>query len=310
MYYGGNIAWNRTWGGIQQIIYLLGSFGIPLFFLVNGYLLSQKDIDFKFANGRLYKYFKFMLLWAIICGIPFSIIEHRVMVFYLIKDAFCGKGLLFHLWFLAALIILYYMKACTRWLGKYVKLSLIVIFLIICMALSFIFIINIIIKQKYNVEIRDIVPPCLRVITNGGFFILGFYLKEMDEVKYNRCILVVTLLTSILSLNLLSYMTNNVWASSMYPSIPVIFGVVILFLLVTRIPLKLSTNKIKVLSTSTGIWILHPFILRVINKICRVLFGEISIFGKITIVVATMIISGIITYYMKKNKYLSFLVKI
>ena len=55
-------------GGIQQIIYLLGSFGIPLFFLVNGYLLSQKDIDFKFANGRLCKYFKFMLLWAIICG--------------------------------------------------------------------------------------------------------------------------------------------------------------------------------------------------------------------------------------------------
>lgn len=123
-------------GGIQQIIYLLGSFGIPLFFLVNGYLLSQKDIDFKFANGRLCKYFKFMLLWAIICGIPFSIIEHRVMFFYLIKDAFCGKGLLFHLWFLAALIILYYMKACTRWLGKYVKLSLIVNFLIICMALS------------------------------------------------------------------------------------------------------------------------------------------------------------------------------
>ena len=29
-------------GGIQQIIYLLGSFGIPLFFVVNGYLLSQK----------------------------------------------------------------------------------------------------------------------------------------------------------------------------------------------------------------------------------------------------------------------------
>lgn len=92
MYYGGNIAWNRTWGGIQQIIYLLGSFGIPLFFLVNGYLLSQKDIDFKFANGRLCKYFKFMLLWAIICGIPFSIIEHRVMFFYLIKGKRLNLG--------------------------------------------------------------------------------------------------------------------------------------------------------------------------------------------------------------------------
>lgn len=297
-------------GGIQQIIYLLGSFGIPLFFVVNGYLLSQKYIDFKFANEKLCKYFKFMLLWAVICGIPFSIIEHRIMFFYLIKDAFCGKGLLFHLWFLAALIILYYMKACTRWLGKYVKFSLIVISLIICMALSFVFIINIIIKQKYNVEIRDIVPPCLRVITNGGFFILGFYLKDIDEIKYNRCILVVALLVSILSLNLLSYMTNNIWASSMYPSIPVFLGVVILFLLVTRIPLKFSSNKIKVLSTSTGIWILHPFILRMINKICRGLFGEITICGKIAIVIETIAISGIITYYMKKNKYLSFLVKI
>ena len=65
------------------------------------------------------------------------------------------------------------------------------------------------------------------------------------------------------------------------------FGVVILFLLVTRIPLKFSSNKI-----------------------CRGLFGEITICGKIAIVIATIAISGIITYYMKKNKYLSFLVKI
>ena len=142
------------------------------------------------------------------------------------------------------------------------------------------------------------------------FFYTWILFKEIDEIKYNRCILVVILLVSILSLNLLSYMTNNIWASSMYPSIPVVFGVVVLFLLVTRIPLKLSSNKIKVLSTSTGIWILHPFILRVINKICRVLFGEITICGKIAIVIATIAISGIITYYMKKNKYLSFLVKI
>lgn len=74
--------------------------------------------------------------------------------------------------------------------------------------------------------------------------------------------------------------------------------------------MKFSSNKIKVLSTSTGIWILHPFILRMINKICRGLFGEITICGKIAIVIATIAISGIITYYMKKNKYLSFLVKI
>ena len=73
-------------GGIQQIIYLLGSFGIPLFFVVNGYLLSQKYIDFKFANEKLCKYFKFMLLWAVICGIPFSIIEHRIMVFSSINN--------------------------------------------------------------------------------------------------------------------------------------------------------------------------------------------------------------------------------
>ena len=310
MYYGGNIAWNRTGGGIQQIIYLLGSFGIPLFFLVNGYLLSQKCIDFKFANKKFCKYLKFILLWAIICGIPLSISKHRVMIFYLIKDAFCGKGLLFHLWFLAALIVLYYMKACTRWLEHYAKIPLIAIFFITCMTLSFVFIINIIIKQKYNVEIRDVVPPCLRVITNGGFFILGFYLREIDEIKYNRCILVVALLISILSLNLLSYVTNNIWASSMYPSIPVILGVVIIFLLVTRMPLKLSSNKIKILSTSTGIWILHPFILRVINKIYHILFGKIGMCEKMVIVMLTIVISGIITYYMKKNKYFSFLVKV
>lgn len=71
MCYGGDIAWNRTWGYTTDNIFA-GEFWNSIVFVVNGYLLSQKYIDFKFANEKLCKYFKFMLLWAVICGIPFQ----------------------------------------------------------------------------------------------------------------------------------------------------------------------------------------------------------------------------------------------
>lgn len=165
-------------GGIQQVVYLLGSFGIPLFFLINGYLLSEKNINFKFANERFYRFLKFIIMWAIICGIPLSIIQHRFLIFDLIRESFCGKGLLFHLWFLGALAVIYYIEAGIQWGRNYIELSFVAIFFVTCIMLSIVFFVNLIIKQKYNIEIRDIIPPSFRIITNGSFFALGFHIKK------------------------------------------------------------------------------------------------------------------------------------
>lgn len=48
--------------GMQEIIYLIGTYGIPLFFMVNGYLLAKKTIDISYAGRQALRYIIFILI--------------------------------------------------------------------------------------------------------------------------------------------------------------------------------------------------------------------------------------------------------
>lgn len=79
--------------------------------------------------------------------------------------------------------------------------------------------------------------------------------------------------------------------------------------MVTKRTLKLYSRFYNIISCSTGIWILHPFVLRVINKIYRISISEIiSIGDKCFITVLTIIISIIVTLCIKKIKYLRYMI--
>ena len=160
-------------GGVHQFVYLIGSFGIPLFFMINGYLLSEKNIDLAYANEKLFNYVKFIAMWTLIIGIPLSIFQHRFALIWLFVDAINGKGLLLHLWFLAGLVALYYIKALSNKLTLSRNMNFGEILGLIILLLSLSFCLNILLKCLYDLEIRDIVSPGFRIVTNGCYFILG-----------------------------------------------------------------------------------------------------------------------------------------
>ena len=60
-------------GGVQEWMYLLGTFGIPLFLLVNGFLLYERDITPDYVWKKLIRYIKFILMWTIIIGILYEV---------------------------------------------------------------------------------------------------------------------------------------------------------------------------------------------------------------------------------------------
>ena len=49
----------------QQPLYLLGVFGIPLFFMVNGYLLYSKELNCKYMSKKIVHNVRLVLCWSI-----------------------------------------------------------------------------------------------------------------------------------------------------------------------------------------------------------------------------------------------------
>ena len=56
---------------MQQCMYLVGTFGISLFLMVNGYLLCDRDLSFLYIRLKIIRYVKFMLQWIGIIEIEF-----------------------------------------------------------------------------------------------------------------------------------------------------------------------------------------------------------------------------------------------
>lgn len=261
---------------------------------------------------KSFNYVKFIALWTIIIGIPLSILQRRFALIWLFVDAINGKGLLFHLWFLVGLVVLYYIKAIANKLTLSRNLSFGVIYGLVVLLLSLSFGLNILLKNFVNLEIRDIIPPCIRIVTNGCYFILGQNIRKCVFKDHHKSLFFM-FIGSILGVYAISTLIDNKWASTMYSSIPVLVGTVALFLLITNSSLNISAwpSTVKnVVSMSTGIWILHPFVLKVINKAHHVLLGKIGFISKLPILIMTIAISCLITYIFNKSKYLSKLIKV
>ena len=138
--------------GIQEFIYLLGCYGIPLFFLVNGYLRCKKpigwDIVYKFGKRYLF----FISIWSLLLAIPYILIKRRLILVDIFIGALIGDGLLFHLWFLISLITIYIVLAIVNsicgWYCLTERIGRRSTFFIIVLLMTISFFINLVIKGK------------------------------------------------------------------------------------------------------------------------------------------------------------------
>lgn len=48
----------------QLCVYLLGTFGIPLFYLINGYLLQEKEFTWEYTCRKIKKIILFVIMWG------------------------------------------------------------------------------------------------------------------------------------------------------------------------------------------------------------------------------------------------------
>ncbi len=138
--------------------------------------------------------------------------------------------------------------------------------------------------------IRDFIYPSFRLITFGGYFYLGRILRYLYErgffVKTTRncAISCIAIMISFLYIQCFSKsMDSYTWASEFYDSLAVVIGCISIFILMFALECKISNKQyLEVLCTySMPIYILHPIVLKVIDKIIPntgLLFFEIRVF--------------------------------
>ena len=267
---------------MQECVYLIGTFAIPIFFLVNGYLRANKDFSIRFTLKVILRYFRFILIWAIILSFIQLIVNHEVVFLSVFWGALIGEGPLFHFWFLSALCIIYLVLSITQTiLKKRIVIQTKTAIIAVCV-MSVSFLTNVFLNWKFGSDIRDYVYAPLRIVTNGGFFVLGMYFRNdsfcNDKIR-NKKIALPIICICYVALAFMPTFTSMIWASSYYSFF------------------------------STGVWVLHPFVLKALNKIAtgvglpNILI--VNILELITCIIACVLIS----YVFRKIRLLKYLIE-
>lgn len=267
---------NSGSGNIQLCLYFLGTFGIPLFLMVNGYLLYDRDLTFRYLRKKTSGYLLFIVLWTVVLSAAALMVKRRVQLFKIFSGALLGKGRLFHLWFLTTLLLILSTCCIANWLLKRKSRKIqnlinrnLILGLVILMSCSFLVDFLLLMPQTC---VREIIPAPFRLITNGGYFLIGMYQRRL-ECKSDRsikCLSIASVIVCYAGICVVSLYSSMRWASSFYPSLMCIIGsTAIMRFCLSLTPKQTLFWKVVryVAPMSIGIWVLHPLVLSVIRKL-------------------------------------------
>ena len=301
-------------GLIQRCIYLIGSFGIPMFFVVNGYLLYDKVFTFSYYKKKIVKCISFFLIWTITIGAAKALItKEPIQLVNVVLGAAIAKDVLYHLWFLITLILIYtilfLLQLCLNKRKKLIKDLVGVAPMIITLVLmNILFVFQLFCGKLGLPEIRDLIPATFRLITFGGFFYLGMCIRGDEYTIMTKCstwMSILVLMVSYVAICVIMWITGNVWASSYYSSIFVILGCLNLYVICTKdVNYKRHIEKISHLAQrTTGIWIMHPLMLTCVSKLLSVAGIDFSLLIRIAAFFIIDIFCFAVVTLMLKIKY-------
>ena len=236
---------------------------------------------------------------------------HKSDFVSLFVGAIIGGGRLFHLWILTALLLILTLccivniilkrreKRIQEVIGNGLIFS-IVLFMSCSFLVDLLFIMP-------NSSVRELIPAPFRMITNGGYFLLGMYLHK-SEAKKSVVFHAVTVNASYGVLCVLSIVFSIKWASSLYSSLACILGTVATMRLCLGLEPseKLFWGVIRFAApTSVGIWVLHPFVLTLLWKLLKVIQITDTIFVRILLIPLVFVLCMIVSKLSLKIKGLS-----
>lgn len=294
---------NPDLGFINFAVFAVATIAIPCFFMINGYLMFQKEtVTYAYVGKKIIRILFVCFLWEALHAIAYFIYYHR---FRNILASFCldffQKGLFFHFWFMGTLMLLYLLLPVLRWLYERNAEAYTAILIGIGISCFFISMIMNVTKNLFVLEI----PQSLRLWYWLFYYMLGGLInrrKEKIQFLERRCPLLIKKMTPILSVFLLVswqlfiviIVQKRYILETFYGSIPIMFAATIFFFSLSSMKFQRKKEITYLASLSMGIYIVHPFVLAVLQKFLPVFVNGNEIMN-ILFWIATLIVSGIIS---------------
>lgn len=287
---------------LSLLIYFSGVFAIPLFFMVNGYLLLRKNENINYALKKIIKIIIIAFMWNIPIFLGTLILKGKIInLFYNVFLNFNQHGYYWQFWFLGALIIIYLFLPLLQRLFNNEKghyKYFIIIFIVICV---FADIFNIYNCSVGNGIIKDNIIQTYRLWTWIMFFCLGGFINKSNifENISKRNHIFITAILIIITI-LYEYLFalkfyNSLFAENFYDSFIVIITCISIFTLFKKIEFNRFKSKIVLLSSlSMGVYIIHPSIIRVLKHFYSLNNNYFNIFASIIVYLVSLTISYII----------------
>ena len=284
-------SWN-----LLAYLYYLGTYSIPLFFMVNGYLLLGK-------RNITYSYILEKVKWILITVSSWTTIvwllkrDFAVNPVKKIIGSMVQKGYFFQFWFFGALILIY---LCLPVLKKFLNSKrsyLYILSLLISIGLIF-ELTNIIIQTP----LQSYVIQTFRLWTWFFYYILGGLIAQFDKefIKngFKRWMKIVAVLLLLITPVILFFLAktiyHNLFAEYFYDILFVKIVSLGVFLTILTHSLKESKYKwIVSLSNQTmGVFIVHTYVMKVLEKLLGFSYtGAYLLFPIFTLCISIIVVS-------------------
>ena len=291
------VGFNETgsWN-LLAYLYYLGTYSIPLFFMVNGYLLlGKRNITYSYILQKVKWILLTVLSWTIIVWLfkrDFAVNPVKKAIGSLLQ-----KGYFSQFWFFGALILIY---LCLPILRKFLNSKRSYLYILsFFVATGLIFeLVNIILQMP----LQSYVIQTFRLWTWFFYYILGGLIAQFDKefIKkgIKRWMKIVAVLLMLISPLILFFLAktiyHNLFAEYFYDILFV--KIVSLGIFLTVLTLSLEENKSKwivTLSNQTmGVFIVHTYVIKVLEKLLGFSYtGAYLLFPILTLCVSLIVVS-------------------
>ena len=277
-------------------LYYLGTYSIPLFFMVNGYLLlGKKEITYPYVLQKVKWILTIVSLWTIIVWLfkrDFTVNPIKKIIGSLLQ-----KGYFSQFWFFGALILIYLcLPILRKFLNSkrsylYILSSLVTIGLVFELA-----------NMVFQMPLQSYVIQTFRLWTWFFYYILGGLIAQFDKefIKngFKRWMKIVAVLLLLITPVILFFLAktiyHNLFAEYFYDILFVKIVSLGVFLTILTLSLKESKYKwIVSLSNQTmGVFIVHTYVMKVLEKLLGFSYtGAYLLFPIFTLCISFIVIS-------------------
>ena len=291
-------------GMVNYSIYYFCDFAVPLFMMVNGYLMFNKSgITPAYAFTKILSLLKIVVCWNLLIILPVMVLRHKfVNPIRLCVNCLFQKGYLWHFWYFGALIIIYLALPLIHHLIKnrpLLHLIIVVIFVLISVTIS-------IMSMVRGYSIQKYVPQTLRIWTWLMFFLFGglcttsYFDKLLNIPLWLHSVLtaVFAFVNNIVEKKVGLYLIHERIADLFYDDITSIIWYCLLFTLLLRVPLSALVKKAatRIEPLTLGIFIIHPILLAGASSV----YTPSGTLSAVIFFVLITLLSGIVSFIMRR----------